>query len=147
MPTTADAIQLITDNLITVLKGLKLNISYGSDIDFGNVANTELPTVRVLYLRDAPEYTRAQRQSYRESFFELQLILEENNLQELMRQMQVHVHNIINNIIVDNLNIDDLSDSKIITLAEIVNTEDPEYKDNRVRVVMELSIRYRDEST
>lgn len=144
---TISTVQSITDNVATILKALSLNVEYDTTVDFGNLPKSNNDFVRLIWLREIPEYTRGQRQSYRETFFELQIIIEERNKQELNRKLQQRVHEVINGLTVDALNIGDLVSTKLITLVEVSQNDDFDYRDTRAMISLELMVRYRDDDT
>jgi hypothetical protein len=148
---TLDSIRSLTDNVETVFKGLKVNITYDLFEEFTEVENSILPNGQIIYLREDTPNDFEQSQSYLTANFLLRVIYDEKDGKERLKLQQQYIHSIKTNFTVDGLNIGDFGVSgspseKLVTNVDLINL-DLEFKDNRSMVTYEMAVRYRNVDT
>ena len=139
----ADTIQAITDNLITVLKGLNLSMSIRPYDDTKSFPATIPPGGDIFYKGESFEFTFGERPKYAEADFEIRLIAEDREPEDQTRNLQILVHSVRDALTINALNVGNLASSKLVSR---VTTENViiENKDAIAVLTYQVKVRYRE---
>ncbi len=138
-----ETVRAITDNIHGILKTTGINFTRKAFDDREAVPASLLPLGAVFYSGERFESSYGQRPLYAEAEYNIRVIINGRDAEDLIRELQKWAHTVKEALTVDALNAGDLASTKLVSRVTVARVDSENRKD-RSSLSLRTVVRYRE---